>query len=353
MARKSLGYSKLLWVCPNCDTRNPGPKKSCSTCGTPQPKDVEFIQADAEELLKDTNTARAVKKGADIHCPYCGTRNSADAAECKQCSGDLSGAMKRKTGSKLGAFGGQNTGGIKCPSCGTINPPNAPRCGKCGSGLHQSSKKISQKDRKKKSPLPWIIISILVLSVVGFVVARTRNKSTVDAVVQDLYWQRSIPVEEYKAVQQEGWWDEIPEGADIVACEDAARYTSDEPEENSIEVCGTPYTVDTGTGYGEVVQDCEYEVYDSYCTYEIGEWTQIDILQSEGYGNSPQWPSAELRSNQREGEAKETYTIVFDSDEGQIEFKTDDADVFASFYAGETVDLVLDGFGNIRDIYAK
>ena len=58
-------------------------------------------------------------------------------------------------------------------------------------------------------------------------------------------------------------------------------------------------------------------------------------------------------SNQREGEAKETYTIVFDSDEGQIEFKTDDVDLFTSFYAGEPVDLVLDGFGNIRDIYAK
>jgi len=353
MARKSLGYSKLLWVCPNCETRNPGPKKSCTTCGNPQPKDVEFIQADKEELLTDEKTARAVKKGSDIHCPFCGTRNSADAVECRQCGGKLEEGAKRKSGSKLGAFGGRNAGGIKCQTCGAVNLPNAPRCTQCGSGLHQPAARKDKKGSKKKSALPWIIIGVLAISVIGFLVARRGNRSSVDAIVEDLYWQRSIPVEQFISVQAENWWDEIPEDAEIIACEESYRYSSDEPLENSIEVCGTPYTVDTGTGYGEVVQDCEYEVYDNYCSYETGEWQRVDVFESEGYGNSPAWPAVSLGADQQEGDARETYTIFFSSDEGEFEYMTDDADVFSSFYEGEEVELILDGFGKIQDILAK
>ena len=91
MARKSLGHTKLIWICPNCQTRNPGPKKSCTTCGSPQPENVVFVQADHEIMISDKEEIRKAKKGADIHCPYCGTRNSNDVKICIQCGGKIIG----------------------------------------------------------------------------------------------------------------------------------------------------------------------------------------------------------------------------------------------------------------------
>ena len=91
MARKPIGYTKLIWICPNCQTRNPGTEKTCVTCGSPQPIDVSFIQADREDLINKEEDILRAKRGADIHCPYCGTRNAADAKICSQCGGDLTG----------------------------------------------------------------------------------------------------------------------------------------------------------------------------------------------------------------------------------------------------------------------
>lgn len=57
-----------------------------------------------------------------------------------------------------------------------------------------------------------------------------------------------------------------------------AYATSDVPTTRRHEVCGTPYTVDTGTGYGDVLQDCVYEVYAPRCTFETMQWVIVDTL---------------------------------------------------------------------------
>ena len=53
MTKKSLGYVELEWICPNCDTKNPGPQKTCLSCGMPQPDDVKFEQRAQETLIED------------------------------------------------------------------------------------------------------------------------------------------------------------------------------------------------------------------------------------------------------------------------------------------------------------
>ncbi len=44
------------------------------------------------------------------------------------------------------------------------------------------------------------------------------------------------------------WESNIPSSADPYNCDLRHRYDSDTPQANSEEVCGEPYTVDTGTG---------------------------------------------------------------------------------------------------------
>ena len=136
MARKKLGHVELQWTCPNCGGINPGLEKTCQACGAPQPDDVEFEQASGQELITDEEKVAKAEAGADIHCPYCGTRNPAGVATCSQCGGDLSEGALRKAGRVVGAY---KTGPIEmvpCPHCGAENPDTIVNCQQCGGGIH-------------------------------------------------------------------------------------------------------------------------------------------------------------------------------------------------------------------------
>jgi ribosomal protein L40E len=88
MSQEVLGYVKMEWVCPKCNSRNPGPQKTCIGCGAPQPPDVQFQQAEQQQLITDQAEIAQAQAGPDIHCPFCGTRNPAGAKTCSQCGGD-------------------------------------------------------------------------------------------------------------------------------------------------------------------------------------------------------------------------------------------------------------------------
>lgn len=98
MARRVIGYIELHWTCPSCGNQNLGSHAYCMSCGSPQPKNVDFHQSSKQQLLTDAEKIRRAKAGADIHCGFCGTRNPAGAAACSQCGADLNQGAKRSTG---------------------------------------------------------------------------------------------------------------------------------------------------------------------------------------------------------------------------------------------------------------
>src|SRR5512138_1221596 len=118
--RRSLGYVMLEWTCPSCNTRNPGPQKTCRSCGAPQPENVQFERAVDEKPVADQAAARAAQAGADFICPYCTTRNRGDAKICVQCGGDLAEARRRASGAELQANTGSKT--VTCSRCGAPLP---------------------------------------------------------------------------------------------------------------------------------------------------------------------------------------------------------------------------------------
>ena len=103
------------------------------------------------------------------------------------------------------------------------------------------------------------------------------------------------------------------------ACELKVRGTQDEPAPNAEKICGTPYTVDTGTGAGKVVQDCEYQVKDDWCAYTQLEWTVVDSVVAKGADANAEWPVVNLRADQREGDRQEAYVVFFSSDGKEYE----------------------------------
>lgn len=355
MTKKTLGYVELEWTCPKCGTRNPGPQKTCASCGAPQPQDVQFEQAPQQELVTDQAKLEAAKKGADIHCPYCQARNPADAAVCSQCGGDLKGGERRISGTVVGAFKpGEPVQQVPCPSCQTPNPANAVKCSSCGASLVAPAPApvlapapaAGAKPNRRLLVIGSLAGVLLVAACLFLAFSMLRSKNVVGQ-VQSANWERRIAVEELRDVAHSAWQDEIPAEASLGACEPRYRFTQSEAAPHATEVCGTPYTKDTGSGYAEVMQDCEYQVYDDYCQYTVQEWAVVDQFRSSGSDSRPAWPQYSLTGSQRLGERTEAYQVVFTTDGGLRTLNTSDADLFARLQPGSSWTLVINGLGQV------
>ena len=356
MARKELGHIELQWTCPNCNGINPGPEKHCLNCGAPQPEDVEFEQADHQELITDEEKIVQAEAGADIHCPFCGSRNPAGTEVCHNCGGDLVEGLKRESGRVVGAYKTGPVTMIACPHCGEENPGNEKTCASCGGSLaveKTAESQLVEVPQSTSKTRMWIIIGVVVALVIAcgaYLFFANRTQPTT-GVVDTVNWERSVPVEALLSVDHKDWQDQIPSEAVMGTCSDEARSVQSDPAPNSVEVCGTPYTVDSGSGFGDVIQDCEYEVYDSFCTYTLDEWQVVDVVVASGSDLSPVWPEPVLDEGQRAAEEwEETFTIVFVSGGDIYRYTTTDINLFQSAQTGSEWTLNINTFGSLVSI---
>jgi ribosomal protein L40E len=360
MTRKKIGYVELHWTCPNCGNNVPGTEETCLTCGSPQPEDVQFHQAERQELITDEEKIARAKAGADIHCAYCGTRNPADATSCSQCKADLSEGAQREAGRVVGAFKTGPVEQIQCPHCGAENPDTALTCSQCSGSLkiHEEpepeikAKAKAAKAKPKRGSMivigAFAVIICIAVAVFAFLSLRTTELT---GTVEDVRWERSIPIEAFIPVEKSDWWDEIPNEGQIISCDEDVRSIEDSPAANSVEVCGTPYTMDTGSGVGEVVQDCEYHVYDDYCTYSIEEWSVIEFATTSGNDLFPSWPDPVLTMDERLGETRtETYACIFEADGELYTYEVDDLAEFQDCQIGSSWKLNVNTFGAVLSI---
>jgi hypothetical protein len=208
----------------------------------------------------------------------------------------------------------------------------------------------SEPQKTKRLPIGLILILVLVcLAAAVFLFLSMRTEAVVGT-VSSVGWERTIPIEALVPVESRDWRDQIPSEAEILSCKQEVRSVESEPQPNSEEVCGTPYSVDTGSGYAEVVQDCEYRVYDDFCTYSIIEWSEIDIVILTGNDFYPEWPDPVLSDEQRLGEGSETYTIYFDTNKGDYAYKVSDSETFQRFQINTTWDLEINALGSIVSV---
>jgi ribosomal protein L40E len=335
MPQETLGYTNLVWTCPNCGTRNPGPQKKCSGCGAPQPENVEFEQPAEEKLLTDQAAIDKAKIGPDIHCPYCGTRNPADAKNCSQCGGGLVGGKVRASGQILGATRSGPAAPVNCPACGSQNPADAVHCSQCGAPLPQASvaAPVAQAGAPRRFP-PLLLgcLGIILLAICGLAYwVFLRPTTALTGTVQSVAWTRSIAIEALAPVQHEDWRSNVPAGATIVSTSRKFHHSQSEPVAGAEKVCGTPYTVDQGNGTGKVVQDCEYRVYQDWAVYTVKEWKAVDAARLTGSDLNPQWPTLRLNPDQRAGPKNESFQVVFLANDKQYTYVTDNAAEYGQF----------------------
>lgn len=357
MTKKSLGYVELEWTCPNCSGRNSGRERICVHCGAPQPQNVEFEQAAEEKIIEDATVVESANIGPDIHCAFCGTRNPNNATHCSQCGADLADSKARESGQVLGAHKDEPAPDIECDYCGTLNPGTAHQCKNCGATLDFTKSLRAQSAAKTPAGKgirinKGIIIAIgvvIVAACIGLFIFLNRTDDVVGQ-VNNISWERQITILGLAAVSRTAWRDEIPQEANLGMCQQEHRYTSQDPQPNSTEVCGTPYTVDTGAGLGEVVQDCEYLVYDDRCDFTVLELQPVNRLILNGTDLNPQWPVVGLETDQQEGERQESYRIVFSADGEQFTYTTNDPEEYQKFIPGSNWNLKVNQLGGVKEV---
>jgi len=350
MTQETLGYVELEWTCERCGAQNPGTRKTCSQCGAPMIEKGEFEVPEQVELISDEKEIQEAKsRPPDIHCPYCGTRNLGDATVCRQCGGDLSGGDVRETGQVLGAA-------PQAAPRGPTRPTPSRKTAKVRRRLPKPTRPAtSEPSRRSRVPiLPLAILAFVLACAVVFFFLSAIKTSDVQAVVQDVTWTRSIAIEQLQQTSGEGWRDEMPSAARNVSCQPKFHHTQPEPVNDpsltAEKVCGTPYVVDQGSGYGKVVRDCEYKVYADWCQYTYDEWQLLSTENASGHDLNPYWPKLNLRSNQREGKRTETYQVLFDTDGKQYRYRVRDLAELSRFEKGSRWLLTVNAWGGVTSV---
>lgn len=353
MTQETVGYVELEWICKRCGTKNRGTEKKCSSCGSPMSEQDKFEAPAQQELIKDEALLAKAKQGPDVHCPYCGARSPAGSEKCVQCGASLTDAKARQAGQVMGAFQAGPAADVPCPFCGELNPANAPKCKKCGGVLQKAAAAPAQPAAagipKAGLGIGAAVFGVLLcVCVIGFFILQGRTTDTV-ATVQSVAWERAISIEEQRPVEHSDWEDQIPAGAQKGSCQSKFRKTQAEPAPGAKQVCGTPYTVDQGSGVGKVVQDCEYQVYDNWCSYTAREWTVVDKAVAQGNDVNPEWPNLSLGSGQREGQRAEKYEVTFSANDKSktYTYNIDTASDFAKFAVGTQWTLKINTFGAV------
>lgn len=344
--RETKGFVQLEWVCPNCNGRNPGPMKTCQSCGAPQPENVQFQRAADEKIINDEKVAEAARAGADIHCGFCGTRNPANAVTCSQCGGDLKEGMARRKGTVLQAPPTPPKS-VACTNCGTENPGSARNCSKCGAPLPRQETPVPAQaptsagtSAQKKKP-NWFLLggiaAFLVICCAGAAALFLIPSKSVQGTVTEVQWQTSVPVQEVRAVDYSNERGSPPSDAYNVSCRTESREVCEEKVE------------DTGTGYGEVVEECHTE-REQYCDYTRDEWTTIQTYDLSGNDLHPVYAEPNVSSDQRIGSTSETFTVYFDTPDGQETYSPGTVSEFQQFQIGSVWTLKLNALGGVVSV---
>ncbi len=319
MAQKSLGYVEMVWTCPNCQAKNRGSVRYCSSCGAAQPKDVQFERPLSSELVADPEKISEATSGPDIYCAYCGNRNPSTAKSCQNCGADLEEGEARESGAVYAGPTGPVEKTVTCGVCGTENPVSALKCAGCGSPLSTTVKAepAAPAPRPKGKSTGCIIAAVILAALIGVILFLFLKTNSLTARVTEKNWETSVNILELVPKTGTAWCDEVPSDGKITNRYRSPRKTSSSYIAGAEEECGEPYFVDQGNGYSKEVQDCTYTVYDDECEYTYKAWDVVDTRTASGSDNRPYFPDLNLIPGQREGKNTTNYRVEFADDAGK------------------------------------
>lgn len=311
------------WDCKYCGKKGiRGLAKYCPGCGHPQDKDVKFYMPDKIEYL-DEETAKNYGKGADWVCGYCNSYNRYDANYCINCGG----SKEEMEGDYFSVEKSEHT------------PEHIPE--------HTPEDKIednapdsnpSEPPAPKKKSKFGIFAAVLaaILVIIAGILLIPKN---MDATLSDKSWSRNIAIEDCITVQESDW--EVPDGGRVYDEKEEIHHydqvldhyeTVEEERTRTVQDGYDTQTnyVDNGDGtfseetvetpryitetYYETVEKPVYKDVPVYATkyyYEIEKWQVTRDVTTEGKDDDPYWGEVNLTGQEREGNRRENYNLIF------------------------------------------
>ena len=387
MAQKVVGYREMVWTCPNCGAKNPGSSRVCRSCGAAMGEEVKFEQQSTGGMITDEKIIEKAKQGPDIYCAYCGNRNPAGSTVCARCGADLSEGKEREHGTEHSAHWEEHEteteAPLICPTCGSVNPAGSLTCATCGAPLDSSVQKEeipsgpqNTDNGQKKGCSKGCITIIIILVLFGMLSGLFMNSCgmlgnlgnigtdgptvyytpepnrVLNAAVAAQSWQTSVQVIGPIETKGNSWEDQVPSDAKNVRCTDKKRYTSDEEVANSVEVCGTPYAIDLGNGFEQLVQDCVYDVYEPYCEYTVTKTGVIENRKASGSGPNPEL--AYVEPGYSTGTQSVSYSVVLRDENGrEYQLNPQTLSEYRSYSVGSQYQIEVTAAGRIVNMEKK
>ncbi len=267
---------QMLWDCGACGTKKllGIDHRHCPNCGTKQDPQWRYFPSDEDR--REITSPNYQYAGADRVCPFCGQPNSAKNQFCTECGGDLSGGKE--------AF-----------SRGVVEKGSA-------EDIREAEDLVLKKFRAEQAAAkpkgtnwgPILLIGAIVLlavAVFGFI---SLSNSTYDArmSVTAVTWERTLFIEQLRAVPGSGWQDSVPLDALSRSCSPRQReYIEYERKQTGVQ------RVDRGDGSfveRPVYSNVPVTRYrtDQWCTYIVNRWVPDGTRQTKGGLNDPlTWPT--------------------------------------------------------------
>ena len=343
------------WDCPSCGSKGQlGRHVYCIGCGSPRPENIQFYLPEDAEAVTDAGQLAQANAGADWVCEHCGGSARATDAACPGCGAPRGSSVTRQEVDydleNVPRAGGPQQG---APRMAMQPPPSA-----------------QPRRPAKTSHMGRNVFLVLLLSVLGWFGWSQRTRH-VDGTVTAKQWERSIQVEAYRTVTEEGW--SLPDGGRLVRSYRAIRdyrRVLDHYETRSRQVServqtGTEsYTcghTSKGNGYfedrtctrptydtryhTETYQESVYRqepIWDTKYEYRIKRWVPATLLQEHGDTTQPRWPATQVNDTLREGEKKQRYVLTFRDGDDTYQPEVP-LDQFVGHRVGEHVPLKVNG----------
>jgi len=98
------------------------------------------------------------------------------------------------------------------------------------------------------------------------------------------------------------------------------------------------------------VQDCQYQVLESYCEYSVQEWHAVENVSQTGNDFFPIVPNPQLGLDQRLGQETTSYVVIFGANNTSYTYPVSSFTEFQKFQIGSEWILNINAFGQIVSV---
>lgn len=341
--RHGAGTYQMLWNCRFCGTEKllGLQHRHCPNCGAAQDPAWRYFPSEADMVAVEDH--RYV--GADRICPACSQPNSAAADFCVACGANLeTGQVAPTQGVRELGTGAAETDTRRDVVLDRFQAEMTRVRGE------EQARPVFLGLTKTHLILIGVLLAAIACVVAGVYAATYRRAAS--GTVQAAAWERVIEIQEFRALTDEAWRDQVPAGAYSLSCRERQRDTR-RVEAGSHEECS-----DVDQGDGTFRRECrtvidyrDEPVYDSYCRYTVNRWVSSRTVSAAGEADEspPAWPLFQLNAGsgadrlgaEREGERREVYRVVIEANGERHTCEVPDLATWQQYTEGQAVDLKL------------